>query len=243
MTLGFIIIRHVSNKLTDYYWKECYSCIRKFYDNPIVIVDDSSNREYLTENIVLQNCTVIYDRDHKGAAELLPYYYFHKLKPFDTAVIIHDGVFIQSKIEFELGAEEGFRFLWSFVHYWDDEIFEHIRSLVTSLSNHEELLDLYSRKSEWVGGFGVMSVIRWDYLKRVNERHRMFEGLLPRIKSRMSRHALERCFSLVMCGNEVTVKDGLFGNIHAYIKWNTTFHEYLDGKLSKYPIVKVWTGR
>ena len=53
MSLGFIIIRHVNSKISDYYWKECYTCIRKFYDNPIVIIDDSSNKEFLNENIFL----------------------------------------------------------------------------------------------------------------------------------------------------------------------------------------------
>ena len=59
MSLGFIIIRHVNNKITDYYWKECYTCIRKFYDNPILIIDDSSNKEFLNENIFLKNCTAL----------------------------------------------------------------------------------------------------------------------------------------------------------------------------------------
>ena len=36
---GFIIIRHVNNELSDRYWKECYKCIRRFYDNSII--DDS----------------------------------------------------------------------------------------------------------------------------------------------------------------------------------------------------------
>ena len=30
---GFIIIRHINSSLTNEYWKECYTCIRKFYPN------------------------------------------------------------------------------------------------------------------------------------------------------------------------------------------------------------------
>ena len=28
---GFIIVRHVNSKQTDYYWKECYTCICLWY--------------------------------------------------------------------------------------------------------------------------------------------------------------------------------------------------------------------
>ena len=52
MSLGFIIIRHVNSKISDYYWKECYTCIRKFYDNPIVIIDDSSNKEFFVTSML-----------------------------------------------------------------------------------------------------------------------------------------------------------------------------------------------
>ena len=31
--IGFIILRHVNNNLTNEYWKEAYKCIRKFYKN------------------------------------------------------------------------------------------------------------------------------------------------------------------------------------------------------------------
>ena len=49
-TLGFIILRHVNSKITNTYWQLCYKRIRKFYPkNKIVIVDDNSNYQYVTE--------------------------------------------------------------------------------------------------------------------------------------------------------------------------------------------------
>ena len=243
MSLGFIIIRHVNNKLTDYYWKECYTCIRKFYDNPILIIDDSSNKDFLNENIFLKNCTVIYDKEHKGGAELLPYYYFHKLKPFDTAVIIHDSVFIQSKINFELKESENIRFLWTFQHHWDDEIFDWIRELTNEIIHSQELLRFYHQKHLWIGCFGVMSVIKWDFLNKIDERHQIFKLLLPKVTSRKNRHGLERLFPMIACFNDNTIKDTQFGDIHNYIKWGITFPEYLSQDFSQYPIMKVWSGR
>ena len=51
MSLGFIIIRHVNNDLTNKYWIHCYDCIRTYYpENSIVIIDDNSKQEYITEN-------------------------------------------------------------------------------------------------------------------------------------------------------------------------------------------------
>jgi len=243
MPLGFVIIRHVNSKVSDYYWKECYTSIRKFYDNPIIIIDDSSNKEFLNENIFLTRCTIIYDTEHKGAAELLPYYYFHKLKPFDTAVIIHDSIFIQSKINFELLESENIRFLWSFRHNWDDEIFPLINELCVKLLKSDELIDLFHKKDLWKGCFGVMSVIKWEFIDKINKQHLLFDNMLPHIKNRMNRHALERVFSMLAYFNDPHIKTEHFGDIHSYIKWDTKFSEYLTNDFNNYPIMKVWSGR
>jgi hypothetical protein len=241
--LGFIILRHVNSKSTDLYWKECYKCIRKFYDNPILIIDDSSNPVYLLETFPLKNCTIIYDKDHKGAGELLPYYYFHKLKPFDTAVILHDSVFIKTRINFEENFDNTIRFLWSFEHTWDDAMLETISDLITPLPHSDELVSLFHKKNEWKGCFGVMSVIHWNFLTTINERHALFETLLPKITSRDHRKALERIVALLAYYNTSTMKNEYFGNIHSYIRWGTTFSDYKSRSYINYPIIKVWTGR
>lgn len=243
MSLGFIIIRHVNSKITDYYWKECYTSIRKFYDNPIIIVDDSSNKEFLNENIFLTHCTIIYDTDHKGSAELLPYYYFHKLKPFDTAVIIHDSIFIQSKINFELSESENIRFLWSFRHRWDNELLPLITELSTHLLKSEELINFFHKKDSWKGCFGVMSVIKWGFIDKINKEHLIFDNMLPHINNRLKRCAVERIFSMLVYFNDPNIKTEHYGDIHSYIKWDTKFIEYLTKDYSKHPIMKVWSGR
>ena len=142
MVLGFIIIRHVNSNLSDGYWKECYTCIRKFYTNPIIIIDDSSNPEFLVEDINLVNCTVIYDKDHKGVAELLPYYYFHTQKPFDTAVILHDSIFLQQYIDFELG-ERPVQFLWTITKLYDNDLIPLITNLCSDLQHSYDLMKLF----------------------------------------------------------------------------------------------------
>lgn len=98
---GFIIIRHVNSEETNEYWKECYRCIRKFYSEPIVIIDDNSNPNFIKyDNIEPVNYLVI-PSEFPQRDELLPYYYLWKFHLFEKAVIIHDSVFIKEKIDFE----------------------------------------------------------------------------------------------------------------------------------------------
>jgi hypothetical protein len=60
MTVGFIILRHVNNDVTNNYWNKCYDCIRKYYpENFILIIDDNSNYTYVKEHIALYKTTII----------------------------------------------------------------------------------------------------------------------------------------------------------------------------------------
>lgn len=243
MTLGFVIIRHVNNKITDYYWKECYTCIRKFYNLPILIIDDSSDKNYLNENIHLTNCSVIYDKEYKGRGEFLAYYYFHLLKPFDTAVILHDSMFIQSPISFELQSNEPFRLLWSMPHHFDYDILTQIHSLIQVFPNSADLLHFYEDKTKWGGAFGVSMIVNWSYLDEINKKSKLFDVLLPKITDKGYRCALERILGLLLYYYHPSQPSSHFGPIHSYIKWDTSFMDYLTKDHSQYPLVKVWSGR
>jgi len=99
MSFGFIILRYVNSEETNKYWIESYVCIRSLYpDSMIIIIDDNSNYIFITK-IPLKNTRII-ESEFKGAGELLPYIYFLKYRYFDTAVIIHDSVFIKKYIDF-----------------------------------------------------------------------------------------------------------------------------------------------
>ena len=99
LSVGFIILRHVNNTHTNQYWIYSYNCIRILYpENDILIIDDNSNYEYIT-NITLYKTTII-NSEFPKRGELLPYYYYLNNKLFDIAVIIHDSVFITKKIDF-----------------------------------------------------------------------------------------------------------------------------------------------
>jgi hypothetical protein len=251
------MIRHVSSKITDLYWKESYSAIRRFYPlAPIMIVDDSSDRRFLREDIHLTHCTVIYDTKNKGRAEFLPYYYFHTLKPFSKAVILHDSVFLQAPLMclFSRGGAEqeqtGIQFLWSIPHYHDDPIQKEIHELIDALpiKEREDVRSMYEHtKANWKGTFGVMSVVDWQWLDEVEQRYHLFENWFPVLKNREYRCALERVFGLVAYHHQPSrVKEPIFDSIqHYYVRWGTTFMEYLSKyeDYGAYPIIKVWSGR
>lgn len=240
MSFGFIIVRHVNTKLSDFYWKECYTCIRQWHDNPIIIIDDNSNREFLIENLALVNTTVIYDKTHRGAAELLPYYYFHLLQPFDKAIILHDSVFIQKPVDIEC---DTIKYLWTYPHLWDDDIYHAIHPLLENLPHSNSLMALFWDKSAWNGPFGMMSVISWNYIDEINRKYDLWTRLLPNISTRENRMALERVLGLIFCHHAGRLIDTEMDIIHSYIKWETTFTQYLNGDCKNLGFVKVWSGR
>lgn len=249
MTLGFILSRYVVSEKTNNYWKECINQIRIFYPtNEIIIVDDNSNYEFIdNENIDLTNTKVI-QSEYPQRAEMLPYYYFYKLKPFDTAVILSDSTFIRSKIVDDNIADD-IRFMWSFHSYLIQDAGLEIE-LMRKLNNSEKLIEIYKNESLWKGCFSVLSTIRHDFLTRLVEKYNFFV-LLDHITSRLDRMCLERVFG-VLChceDNQLVHKHPIAGEItdDHWRLGSYTYDDYIQEKqnnqLNHYTIVRVWTGR
>ena len=77
--LVFIIIRHVNSESSNLYWKHSYSSIRQFYPTTSIIIIDDNSPFKKFGSINLSNCEII-NSEYPQRGELLPYYYFHKLK-------------------------------------------------------------------------------------------------------------------------------------------------------------------
>jgi hypothetical protein len=229
--IGFIILRHVNNSETNKYWIHCYDCIRNFYpENLIIIVDDNSNDLYITEK-TLYNTTII-NSEYPKRGEILPYFYYLNNKLFDTAVIIHDSVFINKYIDFSV---EKYKFLWEFDHFWD-QIEDETRMIDIFLD--PELKQFYENKHLWKGCFGCMSIIKHDFLTSINNKYDLSK-LLDCIQNRYNRCSFERVLACLLQANGENKT--LFGNIHAYCPWDLRFDQK-DG-FSHLPLTKVWTGR
>jgi hypothetical protein len=237
--LGFVIVRHVNSTTTDEYWKLSYSQIRKYYTNPILIVDDNSNSKFLKEDIALVNCQTV-KSEFPGTGELLGYYYFHKTHFAEKAVIIHDSVFINTYIDFD-GCGQA-RTIWSFRHDWDAD--KEIIKLIEKLENYQEVVNLYVKKDSWHGSFGVMNVISWDLLNKINNRYKLFNNIIPHIKSREDRTLVERvlpCLIQLMYPS-YRYPQHIIKDIHEH-GWGLSYEQFKRTNTSNLPIIKVWTGR
>lgn len=244
--VGFIILRHVNSNQTNKYWQECYRCIRNIYpNNKIVIIDDNSNPDFLTD-IQLIN-TIVVESEFKQRGELLPYYYYVHNKWFDNAIIIHDSVFIKADVISKyIMMNVQYKMLWHFSdHRWDNDA--NICSLIHSLNNHDNLLEFYYGK-KWNGCFGGMSLINHDFLTHLNNKYE-FSNLLSQITTRENRCSFERVIACMFQFENKEMEIGILGCIHTYCNWGYSFDEYTnqnnnsDKSIDKYPIIKVWTGR
>jgi len=229
--IGFIILRHVNNKLSNKYWIQNYDCIRNYYpNNKILIIDDNSNYQFITEK-KLYNTTIIQSEYH-GRGELLPYIYYLHNKLFDTAVIIHDSVFINKYIDFNV---DKYKLLWEFEHNWDQIEDE---TKIIKVFNDEKLLKFYENKTLWKGCFGSMSIIKHDFLKEINDKYDL-NKLLDCVLNRYNRCSFERVIACLLQIHHP--KETLLGNIHNYCKWGITFEQKKHFKHLQ--MLKVWTGR
>jgi hypothetical protein len=228
---GFIILRHVNNELTNKYWIKCVNSIRQYYpENNILIIDDNSNYEYITEETLYK--TTIINSEYPKRGELLPYYYYLHNKLFDVAMIIHDSVIVNKYIDISV---EKYKFLWYFEHHWD-QIEDETRMI--NVFNDLELNTFYENKHLWKGCFGSMTIITHDYLTRVNNKYDISK-LLDCVLDRSNRCSFERVIGCLL--EKEGMEETLLGNIMTYCKWNMRFDE-ID-EYQSLPIIKHWTGR
>jgi hypothetical protein len=263
-THGFVITRHVNSEKTNKYWNECYSCIRKFYPtNTVIIIDDNSKYEYVTplpDTPPLTNVFFI-QSEFQGRGELLPYYYLNKYKLFPRAIIIHDSVFIQQPIPLTTTSKTP-TLIWNFQHHWEThpDITCDIKNLISKLNpqHTQRLLELYEKKDQWTGCFGVMSMINTEYISSTLDQTYHFFNLLEHVTTRTHRCCLERVFGLI-CSDSIqkpspTPTPTLLGDIHHYINqycnWEYDFDQYMNDKnnnmnmkLEQFPMIKTHSGR
>jgi hypothetical protein len=208
--------------------------IRRFYpENLIVVVDDNSDLKFISKNI-FSNLIVIKSEFAKRG-ELLPYYYLHRYKFFDRAVILHDSVFVQQRFDFEKHDNVA---LWHFKDslYHNKEVEQ---KMIRCLTNHAELLEAH-QSAQFRGMFGVMSVVTLDFVTMLQAKYD-FLRLLQHVNCRSDRQCLERVFG-VLFSVENPTGHAVFGDIFQFCRWGGTFLEYKRNKNNK-AVVKVWTGR
>jgi hypothetical protein len=236
--IGFIILRNVNSSTTNEYWRECYKCIKQFYTkNRILIIDDNSDYSFVT-NDYLDN-TMIIRSEYPKRGEFLPYYYYLKTNFCETAVFLHDSVFIKKYIDFNVST---YKILLDFGKQNINDGMQYQKPLLNALNN-TKLNDFYNKKDNgmWKGCFGAMSVVTYSYLKSIDQEFRI-SSLIPHITSRDLRCAFERIIGCLLQIN--MFEKSLFGDIMKYCPWGLNYSQYLKQEYDKnLPVIKVWTGR
>lgn len=257
---GFIITRHVNSETTNKYWNFCIQSIRRVYPlKKIVVIDDNSKKEFLNAEFEYKNVEYV-KSEFPGRGELLPYYYFYKNNYFDNAVIIHDSVFMQKRINFELLIEKQVKVmpLW---HFFCEkkESFRDTIGMMSTLTNNYFIMTLFNtdktyevigRNNDyvWAGCFGVQSFINRNFLIGLKNKYNLFI-LLNYVTERKYRCCLERIMGVIFYEEylKYVKQHSLLGNIKAYCEWGYTYKEHCENlrnkKIPNLPVVKVWSGR
>lgn len=249
----FIILRHVNSELTNQYWQLACRRIREYHpEASIYIVDDYSRQEWLTPvpDDLAAHVTVLESGLQAGHGEFLPLYYFHMHHWAARAVIIHDSVFLQSRLPIPLQSVP-VQFLWSFDSNLTAERPAE-RSQISNLNYATELIPMYNHHPGWNGCFGVMTYITWDYLDHLAGKYNLFGALVGKLSTKLDRCCMERTFAIICQHDQKRKLDGMFGHILDYVrryqldrKYETTYADYIQKPrlYAHAPLVKVWSGR
>jgi hypothetical protein len=201
----------------------------------------------------MENVIVI-NTDFIGAGEMLPYYYFYKLRPARKAIIISDSMFMQKPFDKEMFDNiRDIKFLWSFEFYCLPDCYQtypefHYNQihLLMNLKEGAKLAELYTSQ-QWVGCFGSTCIITLDFLDKLEEKYN-FTQIVKHIHNRDMRQLLERLVGLVAIYEKGAYNKqdiSVFGDIFTYPNpFNYTFSDYKNKPVdTKLTIVKCWNSR
>lgn len=97
-------------------------------------------------------------------------------------------------------------------------------------------------KDSWIGCFGAAMVIDLDHLSIIMDNEGV-DKLLPMVKGRSHRMAIERVMALLMQVYGVA-NSSIIGCIHDMEgSFHYTMNDYISGNIPSTPIIKVWSGR
>ncbi len=253
----FIILRCITNNRNNDYWKYSFECIEKFHPGiKIYIIDDHS--KVYDDEAFSNKYNIIKSEFLPGRGEILAYYYLHKLKLAKKAIIIHDSVFINTKIRFE--DVNNFRLFWNFNSRAKYQLF-HLRikqSLIKMNINYDDL-----EQFNWKGCFGLMGIFEYDFIDKIQKKTNLFNVLINDAEKilktdhnsrRLERIAIERIMGYLFYKfNENKNCNPYFGDIFKWIMLVTgqnkseityiDWHNYKEQYINIFTIMKIFTGR
>ena len=241
--LSFIMLRHVRNKKQNRFWNECYDCIRKFYTTtPIYIIDDNSPYAPTRIGGPMSHTQVINSEFAPGKGEVLPYYYYYYRGFSRNAIVLHDTVFINAKVDSKLTSTDSYQFLWSAEHSWDRWCRRRTLEILRALDS-PELIKKYRQTDRWKVCFGGMAILNLEYVRKLFGGTNTLPVLIREVKTRIDRMCFERIIAVLLL--PCPEPDAVMGDIHDHQEYNVRFSDYEKQKNAGglKSMNKIWAGR
>jgi hypothetical protein len=239
----FVILRNIRHAKDNDLWISSYNSIRRFYTNPIKIIDDNSSINTFNGKLI---DTEVIQSEWNGAGEILPYYYFMKHKWADRMIFVHDSMFLSRPFR-DSELSDPVRFHWYFSNEKDERRYS---SYLSILSYPDPLIEYSKNLSSWKGCFGATSIIDLDVVNTLEEKYGMFSRLTMAIRTRPDREMFERIFGLILFyeGYVTDRQCSNFGDIFRYPGAFESNHMNVETALQRAnnydtAIVKIWRGR
>lgn len=214
-TIGFIIPSYVATWDHLNVLKQALSRIRQYHDYPIVIINDHSPVDLNPLMNQFSNVRIELSL-RKARGEMNPYLHYYQNRYFDIAIVIQDSMLIKKKLE-NVEQVSDIKFLRYFIcnrsacnitpepataYNIQNNIYHHgdlIMHLVTKIENknksfYDFCADLYYQKMEWIGCYGMQSIITWDFLNEMQLKTNVLD-ILDFMKDRRDRMAMEAIFA------------------------------------------------
>lgn len=243
-SIVFVILTHCRDEKDYRMFLHSHNSIKLIYPGARVIVIDDHSPYALNDTKI----EIIKSDFPNAAGEILPYYYFLKYRWADKMIFLHDSMFLKRRFHHH-ELNHPVKFHWHFPHQ-EESPEEEIQYLLSYLKQADELIDYnLNQKSEWLGCFGVASLISLDVLRDLESKYGFISRLVRKINDREERMALERIFAILLFREGYLTKEGCsnFGTITEYpYNFRLTFE---SGELAwvkeAYPgaIIKTWRGR
>jgi len=249
--LVFVILRHVRRRMHAHLWKRCAESVVRFHPRvPIAIIDDGSAQELVADTLTaVPGVTCVIQSEFPGAGELLPYHYFLQGRVrARTMIFLHDSMYLKRPFT-RAELARGLGFLWHFNPNPDRT--EIILEFCRMIGRREgaALLAAFT-SNRWKGCFGSATIIDHTMLGLMEARYRFISKLLPVIRTRPQREALERILALItmtMPESRLATSTtlSLFGPIHLHPHFFNYNREATEEELRNYDtaVVKTWKWR
>jgi hypothetical protein len=239
---GVVILQCVSSPKHAALGRRCWQSVRQVYPHvPILVVDDSpiDCPERFWGDFDPLVTVVQAPPEMRGAGEILPYVFLHKLRPFAQALVLHDSMVLRAPLPLTSVA---CACLWTFEpHIWNAR--STILPLLQALPRASHLaMRVYENTRAWKGCFGGAALIQLAALDEL-EKTFGFLSLAHVMRTRDARMAFERVLGVLRAARLGESSPSLFGDIFKHPAFETNDLDAMRSAPYDAAVLKTWHGR